>query len=106
MATRVTPVVPNALSIDQALNACEPLVRLGQRLAAAQAHLDAVRPLLPANLQSQVRAGPVDNDGWTLLAANAGVAAKLRQLLPRLETAIAPRAGERTAIKVRIQSVR
>jgi hypothetical protein len=34
---------------------------------------------------SQVKPGPVDEEGWSLLAANAAVAAKLRQLRPRVE---------------------
>lgn len=32
---------------------------------------------------------PIDEDGWSLLAANAAVAAKLRHLLPRLEGLLA-----------------
>ena len=42
-----------------------------------------VRPLLPAALARHVRPGPVDAEGWSLLAANAGVAAKLRHHVGR-----------------------
>ncbi len=35
-----------------------------------------------------VNPGPVDAEGWSLLAANASVAAKLRHLQPRLEQAL------------------
>lgn len=101
---RSQPAVPDALPIRQALAGCEPLARLSQRLALSARHMDAVRPLLPLNLQSQVRAGPVDDEGWTLLAANAGVAAKLRQLLPRLQAALHTPGRETTPIRVRIQS--
>ena len=37
----------------------------------------------PGALAAQVRAGPIDEAGWSLLCANAGVAAKLRQLAPQ-----------------------
>ncbi len=105
MASRPVPAVPDAVPMAHALARCEPLTRLNQRLAQARAHMDAVRPLLPAYLQPQVRSGPVDDDGWTLLATNAGVAAKLRQLLPRLQAALPPtRAGEPTPIRIRVQS--
>ena len=32
-----------------------------------------------------VKAGPIDEAGWTLLATNSAVSAKLRQMLPALE---------------------
>ena len=38
-----------------------------------------------AALMASVQPGPLDEDGWSLLVANAAVAAKLRHLLPRLE---------------------
>jgi hypothetical protein len=107
----VVPLVPNALPIRQVLDDCAPLQHLQRQLAMARACLDAVTPQLPLPLRSQVRAGPLDtaDNAWILLASNAAVAAKLRQLLPRLETALAAsgvtRAAEPTAIKVRVQSV-
>ena len=64
---------------------CEPLLRLQQRLAAAHARMDAVRPLLPPGLVPFVKPGPVDENSWTLLATGPAVAAKLRQLQPRLQ---------------------
>lgn len=103
MATRPHPVVPDAQPLAQALARCEPLVRLGERLAQSRANMEAVRPALPAYLHAQVKAGPVDAEGWTLLAANAGVAAKLRQLLPRLQSALPQRGREPVTIRIRVQ---
>lgn len=106
----VVPVVPNALPIRQVLDGCAPLQHLQRQLAVARACLEAVSPQLPPVLRSQVRAGPLDTstNTWTLLAPNAAVAAKLRQLLPRLESALAAagvtRGPEPTAIKIRVQS--
>jgi hypothetical protein len=49
-----------------------------------------------------VKAGPVDDDGWTLLASNAAAAAKLRQYLPRLSAELLRRGLKPTTVKVRI----
>jgi hypothetical protein len=95
--------VPDAVPLGQALDRCEPLMRLQQRLAEAHAHLDAVRPVLPPALLKQVRSGPTDGEGWTLLASNPAVAAKLRQLLPRLEAALRQKGCSARQIKVRVQ---
>ncbi len=46
----------------------------------------AIWPLLPPALTSSLRPGPIDEEGWSLLCANAAVAAKLRQLVPLLES--------------------
>jgi hypothetical protein len=105
-----TPLVPNASPIRQVLDRCQPLQQLQQRLVIAQACLDAVMPQLPAILRSQVRAGQLDEgeNAWTLMASNTAVAAKLRQLLPRLESALATsgvtRAAQPTSIRIRVQS--
>jgi hypothetical protein len=81
------PVASNlpALGIAEALRASAPLARLGERMRQSNACFAAVRPALPAGLAAHIRPGPVDEDGWSLLCANASVAAKLRQLVPHLE---------------------
>ena len=66
--------------------------------------LKAVRPLLPAALLRHVRSGPSDDEGWTMLAGNPAVAAKLRQLQPRLEAALKQKGFQRTGIRIRVQS--
>ena len=48
--------------------------------------MEAVRPLLPAALLRHVRSGPSDDEGWTMLAGNPAVAAKLRQPQSWLES--------------------
>ena len=81
--------VPTALPIGAALAQSAPLVSLRERLRESEARFDAVRALLPPALVAHVRPGPVDETGWSLLAANSAVAAKLRQLQPWLEAALA-----------------
>jgi hypothetical protein len=36
-------------------------------------------------MHAHVKAGPIDEATWTLLATNSAVSAKLRQMLPALE---------------------
>lgn len=85
----------NVSPLAQAIESSEPLVRLGERLRESQRRFDCVRAILPEPLASQLRPGPIDADGWTLLASNPAVAAKLRQLVPELEGRLD---GERFAV--------
>ena len=70
----------------------------------SKARFDAILPSLPTALALHVRPGPVDEAGWSLLAANAAVAAKLRQLQPRLEEILAERGWQVNSIRVKVQS--
>jgi hypothetical protein len=62
-----------------------------------------VRSVVPAALAAHLKPGPIDEEGWTLLVANAAVASKLRQLLPRLEDALRARGMQVKSIRLRIQ---
>ena len=86
-----------------ALDRCEPLGQLLRRLHESRAHYDTVAPLLPPMLRADVRAGPVDGDCWTLLAAHNPAAAKLRQMLPHLLQRLQEQGWQGTSIKVRVQ---
>jgi hypothetical protein len=99
-----TPVTPNALRIQDALDHSAPLARLQQLLRDSKERFQAVQPFIPAALAAHVKPGLVDEEGWSLLAANAAVAAKLRQLQPRLEQALRARGWQVTSIRVRVQS--
>jgi hypothetical protein len=80
-----------------------PLGRLAERLRLSNALFAAIAPLLPAGLAPHVSAGPVDAEGWSLLCANAAVAAKLRQLVPHLEQRLGEAALTVAAIRVKVQ---
>ena len=98
------PVVPDSLPIAQVLQRSAPLVLLRQRLQDSNARFAAIQGLLPAPLARHVKPGPVDDEGWTLLAANPSVAAKLRQLRPRLEESLVGRGWQVSSIRIRLQS--
>jgi hypothetical protein len=86
---RVNPkppaVTPDPLSIGEALQRSEPLARLREALRDSNARFAAIRPAIPRAMRAHVAPGPADAEGWSLLAENASVAAKLRQLGPRFE---------------------
>jgi hypothetical protein len=98
------PVTPNAMRIQEALNSSAPLAQLAQLMRESNARFDAIRNSLPAALAAHVKPGPLDAEGWSLLAANASVAAKLRQLQPRLEEVLKADGWQVTAIRIKVQS--
>ncbi|HKX94111.1 MAG TPA: DciA family protein [Methylibium sp.] len=92
------------LPIGEALARSEPLGLLRDMLRQSNERFAVIAPLLPQALADHVRPGPVAEGQWALLADNAAVAAKLRQLLPRLEAALAATSAQRSAIRIRVQS--
>jgi hypothetical protein len=105
MSSRSTshPPPAPALRLATALDRSEPLGLLLRRLQEAKDHFEAVAPLLPPGLRADVRAGPVEGDCWTLLAAHNPAAAKLRQMLPDLLQRLQEQGWQGTSIKVRVQ---
>lgn len=98
------PAVADVPAVKTALDHSAPLASLMQRLRASQQCLEAVRTVLPAGLAMHVQAGPLDDEGWTLLAANAAVSSKLRQLQPRLMEALLKKGLKVNAIRLRVQT--
>jgi hypothetical protein len=94
---------PPTRTIAGALNDSAPLARLLQRARESRQRFDVIVPLLPPGLRETVRPGPLDDEGWSLLVAHGAAAAKLRQLLPRLEDALRNEGWPSRALKVRIQ---
>jgi hypothetical protein len=93
---------PHSRPIRDALEGSTPLAQLQQRVQASRARLDAVLPLLAPPLRPLVRAGPIDTAGWTLLAANGAVAAKLRHLVPALQQRLDDQGWPHLALRVRV----
>jgi hypothetical protein len=97
--TRVS--IPSPMPVAHALSAHAGLSQLGARLEASRRRLRIIGPALPGTLLASVQPGPLDEDGWSVLVANAAVAAKLRQLLPRLEALLA-QAGLPSRIRIKL----
>lgn len=103
-SSKPQPIVPDTLSIATALERSAPLIHLRERLQNSNACFAAIAAQLPAALAPHVKPGPIDEDGWSLLAANTSVAAKLRQLQPRLEDVLRQRGWQVKAIRIKVQS--
>jgi hypothetical protein len=99
-------MTPDALRIAEALARSAPLAYLAQRMRDSNARFDTIRPSLPAALAPHVKPGPLDELGWSLIAANASVAAKLRQLQPRLEAVLQQRGWPPAAIRIKVLGAR
>lgn len=99
------PSVPDPLTMSEAMQRSAPLSHLRAMLEASRECMEAIRPLLPPALAAQLRAGPIDDSGaFVILVSSPAVAAKLRQLQPRLEQALARRGRQSGAIRVRVQA--
>ena len=96
--------VPLGLPLSRALDQNSSLADLSRRLAQSNARHAAVAHLLPESLRAAVRAGPIDDEGWSLLVPNAAVAAKLRQLLPCLAETIRAHGWPDLPIRVHIRT--
>ncbi len=77
------------------------LARTGQQSAQ---RMGTVRFLLPEAIRPLVKPGAIDNNVWCLLAENAAVAAKLKQLLPSILEHLSAQGAQITAIRVRVAS--
>lgn len=97
------PAGPSAhLSIATALDRNDALTGLLQRVQGSRARLEAVAGLLPPALRADIRAGPLDDTRWVLLVPNAAAAAKLRQLLPTLDGALASAGFNGPAVRIKV----
>jgi hypothetical protein len=90
--------------LADALRRSEPLAGLMQRMRDSQARLAALAPLLPPGLADGIRAGPLDETAWVLLVANSASAAKIRQMLPVLESALKAQGWAGPPIKIKVRA--
>ena len=96
--------VPLPVSLAGAMAASDRLTSLAARLRESEQRFAAVAALLPDHLARELRPGPIDDEGWSLLASNAAVAAKLRHLVPRLNQELHSRAFRDLPIRVRLRA--
>ena len=96
---------PNTLGMPlaTALDRSEPLTGLLQRMRGSRERLAALAVVLPSGLREGTRAGPLDESAWVLLVDNAAAAAKLRQMLPALQTALDAQGLGQPAMRIKIR---
>jgi len=96
------PLPSHTHGIADALAHSEPLAQLARRMRESQARLGAIESLLPPALRAQVKAGPIDELGWTLLVSNSAVSAKLRQMVPALEAHLRTQGWDGPPVRVKM----
>ena len=79
-----------------------PSPRPVQSQPAPQPPQTVLRRQRVAPLPGGLDPGPLDDESWTLLAANGAVAAKLRQLQPRIEQTLCSAGWPARALRIRI----
>ncbi|OYV00295.1 MAG: hypothetical protein CFE45_09675 [Burkholderiales bacterium PBB5] len=97
-----SPLPPGTRGISQVLGATDALTSLTLRVRDSQARLAALQPLLPLAMRPQVKAGPVDAEGYTLLAGNQAVSAKLRQMVPALEAHLRSKGWDGPPLRIKL----
>lgn len=93
----------HAITLEEAAQDSPTLARLAELARDSSARLKAVESLIPVTLRSAVRAGPVEGASWCLLVDNNAAAAKLRQVLPALQSHLRSRGWEVTSIRLKVQ---
>lgn len=78
------------------------LARLTQLARESAERLRAVEQLIPPHLRTAVRPGPIDGDTWCLLVDGNAAAAKLRQVLPALQSRLSSAGWEVNSIRLRV----
>lgn len=103
MVTRIVPSVPLPRPVRSALEGSDTLSALLKRRGQSLAMWEMVRHEVPESLVSSITIGALDEHQWHLVAAHASAAAKLRQLVPTLESALAKRGlgNRRIVVKVK-----
>ncbi len=85
------------------MGASPHLAALRDRIQQSSRCLEAVLPLLPEQLRTQVLSGPLDGAQWCLISRSTAASTKLRQLLPSLLLALQDRGLGIEQIRIKVQ---
>ncbi len=97
------PTAPRlSVPLADALDGSTALGGLLQRVQASEQRLADARTALPPGLAAHLKAGPLDDNSWTLLASSGGAAAKLRQCLPAVQQRLRDRGWPDLPVRVKV----
>jgi hypothetical protein len=88
----------------QAAQEAPSLARLAQLARESGERLKAIQSCIPAPLRASLRPGPIDGTTWCLLVDSSAAAAKLRQLLPVLQSRLNSSGYQVTSIRLKLGS--
>ena len=91
------------VTLLQATQDSPTLARLTALGRDSVARLKAIEPLIPASLRPAVQAGPIEGPVWCLLLDSNAAAAKIRQILPALESQLRIKGWEVNSIRLKVQ---
>ena len=92
------------VTLLQATQESPTLLRLSELTRDSVARLEAVQALIPASLRASVTAGPIDGTVWCLLLNNNATAAKMRQLVPSLQSHLRAKGWAIDSIRLKVQN--
>ena len=93
-----------AVTLLQATQSSPMLANLVELATESAARLKALEPLIPKSLLNCIRPGPIEGNAWCLLLDNNSTAAKLRQLLPTLESHLRTKGFDVASIRLRVHT--
>jgi len=78
--------INQAVTLMEAAQESPSLARLTELTRESSLRLQSLQSLIPASLRNAIQAGPIDGSEWCLLVNSNAAAAKLRQMLPALQS--------------------
>ena len=93
-----------AVSLQQAFEESPMLAKLAALTRDSSDRLRCVAPLIPAPLRASVQAGPIDGQTWCILVKSNAAAAKMRQLIPALQSHLRSKGWDVTSIRLKVQA--
>ena len=92
----------SAVSLHQAVGNSPSLARLTDLVRESNHRFKAIEMLIPPALQSAVKAGPVDGENWCLLVNGNAASAKVRQLIPLIQSSLLRQGWKVKSIRLKI----
>lgn len=96
----------HSVTLLQASQDSPTLARLTELTRDSVARLKAIEALIPVALRQSVKAGPIEGPVWCLILNNNAAAAKIRQILPALESHLRAKGWEVNSIRLKVQITR
>jgi hypothetical protein len=94
------------VTLLQASQDSPSLARLMELTHDSAARLRAIETLIPGPLRPAVKAGPIEGQVWCLILDNNAAAAKIRQILPALESHLRTKGWDVNSIRLKVQITR